>query len=175
MDGGRPFSFCETELGIALRDAFAWDDGVVILPKGNHTMNTAELLSHYSNIVGVAIALPITVATYYQALKARQEVRQAREGAPLSLNCLEFVSGDGACINLVPLDTLHSLPRQGDVVLLPGHGVGETVELLPGAYLVEKVEHIYAHVEGHGLHRLRKNNQMAEVLKGHGFSRAASG
>jgi len=26
-----------------------------------------------------------------------------------------------------------------------------------------------------GLYRLRKNYQMAEVLKGHGFSRAASG
>jgi hypothetical protein len=29
--------------------------------------------------------------------------------------------------------------------------------------------------ENAGLYRLRKNYQMAEVLKGHGFSRAASG
>jgi len=113
-------------------------------------MNTAELLSHYSNIVGFAIALPITVATYYQALKARQEAKQAREGAPHSLNCLEFVSGDGTCINLVPLETLHSLPKAGDVVLLPGHGVGEGIEFLPGAYLVESVEHIYTRTETKG-------------------------
>ena len=113
-------------------------------------MNTAELLSHYSNIVGFAIALPITVATYYQALKARQEAKQAREGAPHSLNCLEFVSGDGTCINLVPLETLHSLPKEGDVVLLPGHGMGEKVEFLPGAYLVERVEHIYTRIETKG-------------------------
>ena len=87
-------------------------------------MDLSGLVSRYSSIVGFAVALPMTIATYYQSFKARQEVRQAREGAPHSLNCLEFVSGDGSCINLVPLETLHSLPREGDVVLLPGHGVG---------------------------------------------------
>ena len=111
---------------------------------------TTELLSHYSNIIGFAIALPMTVATYYQSFKARQEAKQAREGNPHSLNCLEFVSGDGTCINLVPLETLHSLPKAGDVVLLPGQGVGEKVEFLPGAYLVETVEHIYTRVEEKG-------------------------
>lgn len=113
-------------------------------------MDWTALISHYSNIVGFAIALPITVATYYQALKARQEAKQARAGAPHSLNCLEFVSGDGTCINLVPLETLHSLPKAGDVVLLPGHGVGDAVEFLPGAYLVESVEHIYTRIEAKG-------------------------
>jgi hypothetical protein len=109
---------------------------------------TTELISHYSNIVGFAIALPMTVATYYQSFKARQEAKQAREGNPHSLNCLEFVSGDGSCINLVPLEQLHSLPKPGDVVLLPGHGVGS--QFLPGAYLVDTVEHIYTRVEAKG-------------------------
>jgi hypothetical protein len=108
-------------------------------------MDATGLASHYSNILGFAVALPITVATYYQAFKARQEARQARGAAPLSLNCLEFVSLDGSCINLVPLSTLHSLPKPGDVVLLPGHGITQNSEFLPGAYLVESVEHIYAH------------------------------
>jgi len=112
--------------------------------------DVTELISHYSNIVGFAIALPMTVATYYQAFKTRQEARQAREGLPHSLNCLEFVSGDGSCINLVPLEQLHSLPKPGDVVMLPGHGVGADVEFLPGAYLVEAVEHIYTRVERKG-------------------------
>ena len=50
---------------------------------------------------------------------------------------------NGICINLVPLETLHSLPKPGDVVLLPGHGVGGNGEFIPGAYLVETIEHIY--------------------------------
>jgi len=110
-------------------------------------MDWTALLSHYSNIVGFAIALPITVATYYQALKARQEAKQAREGAPHSLNCLEFVSGDGTCINLVPLETLHSLPKPGDIVLLPGDGVDGEARFAPGAYRIERIEHIYTPAE----------------------------
>jgi hypothetical protein len=57
------------------------------------------------------------------------------------------VAGDGNCINLVPLETLHSLPKPGDVVLLPGHGAGEESEFLPGAYRVETIEHIYTRVD----------------------------
>jgi hypothetical protein len=105
------------------------------------------VLSRYFEIIGFAIALPMTIAAYYQSFKARQEARQARDGAPHSLNCLEFVSGDGTCINLVPLGTLHSLPKSGDVVLLPGHGMDEKGEFLPGAYLVDSIEYIYAHVD----------------------------
>ena len=113
-------------------------------------IDTAALISRYSGIVGFAIALPMTIATYYQSFKARQEARQAREGAPHSIDCLEFVAGDGSCINLVPLDTLHSLPKPGDVVLLPGHGIGEDGEFLPGAYLVDTIEHIYTRIDGKG-------------------------
>ena len=89
------------------------------------------------------IGLPTMLGVYYQSWKARQEARAAREGTLESRNCLEFVNGSGSCINLVPLETLHSLPKPGDVVLLPGHGFGGKDEFVPGAYLVETIEHIY--------------------------------
>lgn len=73
-----------------------------------------------------------------------------REGMLQSRNCLEFIAGDGTCINLVPLETLHSLPREGDVLLLPGDGVHAGASFLPGAYLVESIEHIYTAVEYKG-------------------------
>ncbi len=99
------------------------------------------------DVLGVAIGLPAVLATYYEALKARQEARNEREGQLRSRNCLEFIADDGTCINLVPLETLHSLPRAGDVILLPGDGVRPGVEFPTGAYLVEGVEHIYTHYE----------------------------
>ena len=83
------------------------------------------------------------IAAYYQSWKARQEARLAREGAFLSNNCLEFVVEHGTCINLVPLETLHSLPKPGDVVLPPGDGMNEDSNLAPGAYRIERIEHIY--------------------------------
>jgi hypothetical protein len=113
-------------------------------------IDIGEFVSRYASFAGFMVALPMTVATYYQSFKARQEARLARETAVQSLNCLEFVAGDGSCINLVPLEFLHSLPKPGDVVMLPGHGVGGEAEFLPGAYLVETVEHIYSHVDGKG-------------------------
>jgi len=109
-----------------------------------------SLISRYTSITGFTIALPLTIATYYQSFKARQEARLARLGTVHSLNCLEFVTGDGRCVNLVPLDSLHSLPKEGDVVLLPGHGLGEDGEFVPGAYLVDKIEHIYTRVNAKG-------------------------
>ncbi len=108
-----------------------------------------SLISQYSSVVGFMIGLPVLAGTYYESLKARQEARRAREGL-YSLNCLEFVAGDGSCINLVPLVTLHSLPRAGDVILLPGDGKGIDGEFLAGAYLVEKVEHFYTRAEYKG-------------------------
>jgi hypothetical protein len=50
-------------------------------------------------------------------------------------------------VNLVPLETLHTLPKPGDVVLLPGHGVDDAGEFVPGAYVVERIEHIYTPVQ----------------------------
>jgi len=106
--------------------------------------------SPYVSVIGFVIALPTVVAAYYQSWKARQEARRALEGTLHSRDCLEFVSGDGTCINLVPLETLPTLPRAGDVILLPGHGNGIDGEFLTGAYLVEKVEHIYTRAEYKG-------------------------
>jgi len=83
------------------------------------------------------------IGAYYQSWKGRQEARLAREAALYSVDCLEFVVEDGTCINLVPLETLHSLPKPGDIVLLPGDGTFEEDALAPGAYRIERVEHVY--------------------------------
>ena len=40
--------------------------------------------------------------------------------------------------------------KVGDVVLLPGHGYCGDGEFLPGAYLVETIEHFYTRVEYKG-------------------------
>ena len=110
-------------------------------------MNTPLItLSYLANILGFVIALPITAAAWHQAISARREVRRSRDLVIHSENCLEFVSADGACINLIPLETLRALPRPGDVVLLPGTGIaaGSTGT---GAYRIERVEHIYTRVQ----------------------------
>ncbi len=106
-----------------------------------------SLIAQYASVVGFMIGLPVMAGAYYESFKARREARLAREGPLHSFNCVEFVAGDGSCINLVPLETLHSLPHAGDVILLPGNG---TNEFLAGAYLVEKVEHLYTRVEYKG-------------------------
>jgi hypothetical protein len=101
----------------------------------------------YTSLISFIIGMPTAIATYYQSWKTRQEARQEREGLLHSMNCLEFVNREGVCINLVPLETLHTLPRPGDVILLPGHGVGSGSSFPPGAYQVDRVEHIYTPVE----------------------------
>jgi hypothetical protein len=113
-------------------------------------LNLLIHLSPLATVLGFLIGLPTMIGTYYQSWKARKEANQAREGTLHALNCLEFVSGDGTCINLVPLETLHSLPKAGDVILLPGHGMGGEQEFLPGAFLVEGIEHIYSQVDRKG-------------------------
>jgi hypothetical protein len=100
-------------------------------------------LSPYTSLFSFIIGLPAMIAAWYQSWKARQEARLAREGALHSLNCLEFVVDDGTCINLVPLETLHTLPKPGDIVLLPGDGMGIESSLIPGAYRIDRIEHIY--------------------------------
>ncbi len=110
-------------------------------------IHIAPLGTFVATIIRCLIGLPTMAGAYYQSWKSRQEARAAREGTPHGANCLEFVAGDGNCINLVPLDTLHSLPKAGDVVLLPGLGVDQKGEFLPGAYLVETIEHIYTRVD----------------------------
>jgi hypothetical protein len=104
-------------------------------------------LSYLANVVGFLIGLPITAATWYQALRARQELRRSREVVIHSENCLEFLTAEGARINLIPLETLRTLPRPGDVVLLPGNGIAAAPQsLYTGAWRVERVEHIYTGV-----------------------------
>jgi hypothetical protein len=107
-------------------------------------------ITPYADMITFVVGLPTVLATYYQAFKTRQEARREREGSLHSQDCLEFVSLNGDCINLVPLETLHSLPRAGDVILLPSDGVREGTEYLPGAYLVDSVEHYYTRVEKRG-------------------------
>jgi hypothetical protein len=99
--------------------------------------------SPYTSLFGFIVGLPTMFAAYYQSWRARQEARFAREGVVHSLHCLEFVMEDGTCVNLVPLETLHSLPKPGDVVLLPGDGMGKDGGINPGAYRIDRVEHIY--------------------------------
>jgi len=105
-------------------------------------------LSHITavtSLIGFIIGLPTVIATYYQSFKGRQEAQEARNGLH-SANCLEFVSEAGDTINLVPLETLHTLPKPGDVVLLPGDGIGGDSRFIPGAYRIDRVEHIYTPV-----------------------------
>jgi hypothetical protein len=104
--------------------------------------------SPYTSLFSFVIGLPTMIAAYYQSWKARQEARMAREGALYSMNCLEFVDDEGTCVNLVPLETLHSLPKPGDVVLLPGDGESDGGGLATGAYRIERIEHIYTRPDG---------------------------
>lgn len=115
--------------------------------------NWLTFLSPFFSVAGFMIGLPTVIAAYYQSFKARQEANQEREGLLHARDCLEFVTGDGTCINLVPLETLHSLPRAGDVIMLPGDGVREDGDFLPSAYLVESIEHIYTPAEAVGCRR----------------------
>ena len=104
-------------------------------------------LDHFgsvASILGLLMVLPAVLAALYQAHKTRQEARQVREGTMHSRDCLEFIVRDGTTVNVVPLETLNWLPREGDVILLPGAGAGGRGELIPGAYLVESIEHYYA-------------------------------
>jgi hypothetical protein len=104
-------------------------------------------LDHFGSVaslLGLLIGLPAALAASYQAYRARLEAQQVREGWMHSRNCLEFVVKDGTTINVVPLETLNWLPREGDIILLPGDGAECGSGLVPGAYLVESIEHYYA-------------------------------
>jgi hypothetical protein len=105
--------------------------------------NIWEMYNRASNtmsMISFAVGLPILIATYYQAYRARQEARAALAPPILSENCIEFVLGDGSWVNLVPLQTLHSMPLPGSIVLLPGDRMGEGA----GVYRVDSLEYIYA-------------------------------
>jgi hypothetical protein len=99
-------------------------------------------ISTITSLVSFTLGFPTAIATYYQAWKTRQEAAQARAGLIYSKNCLEFVLDDGTTINLVSLETLHTLPRPGEIVLLPGSD-----EQGMSAYRVSRIEHIYSRLE----------------------------
>ena len=119
-------------------------------------MSTITSLSPYTSLIGFVLGFPTAVGAYYQSWKTRQESRLARQGLIFSDNCLEFVLDDGTSVNVIPLETLHSLPKPGDIVLLPGmeDGLDSTLhpELPHGAYRVNRIEHIYAPVQGRWAH-----------------------
>jgi hypothetical protein len=127
-------------------------------------------IARYSGLVSFVVGMPTTMLTYVQVMRTRRETREAREGLMYSHNCLEFVQEDGTFVNLVPLESLHSLPKEGDVVLLPGAASGA---LAYGAYRVTRVEHIYSpvgRVEGKkalaGQARLAKAVAHVELVTG---------
>ena len=120
-------------------------------------------LDHFgsiASILGLLIGIPTIVAAFYEAHKARQEARQVREGSMHSRDCLEFIVRNGTTVNIVPLETLSWLPREGDLILLPGEGLRSKSEWLPAAYLVESIEHFYAPAE----HK-RRRPQEARLTK----------
>jgi hypothetical protein len=104
-------------------------------------------VSPYTSFFGFIVGLPTLAATYYQSWKSRRESERARQGLIFSGNCLEFILEDGTSINLVPLETLHSLPKPGDIVLLPGSNDPVSGGVEHGAYSVRRIEHIYTRVE----------------------------
>ena len=118
-----------------------------------HAMPVVPTITPYTSLFGFIVGLPTLAATYYQAWKTRQESREARQGLLYSENCLDFILEDGTSINLVPLETLHSLPKPGDIVLLPGntHAAEQLVQQ-HCAYRINRIEHIYARVEGRYAH-----------------------
>ena len=124
----------------------------------------------YTSFFGFLVTVPTLAATYYQSWKNRRENHEARRRLAFSGNCLEFVLDDGTSINTVPLETLHSLPRSGDIVLLPSCQDAGLDDVQYGAYTVKRVEHIYTRTEGpkasKGVARLIKAVAHVDVISG---------
>jgi hypothetical protein len=104
-------------------------------------------ISPYTSVIAFLIGLPTLIGTYYQTWKAREESKHARQALVYSENCLEFLLEDGTTINVIPLGSLHSLPKTGDVVLLPGAGDSDDRYSQHAAYRVARIEYIYARIE----------------------------
>jgi hypothetical protein len=128
-------------------------------------------LAPYTSLVAFLIGLPTLIGTYYQTWKGRQESKLARQGLLYSANCLEFLLEDGTTINLVPFGTLHTMPRTGDVVLLPGVGDSNARYSQHAAYRVARLEYIYAPIQSRkaqsGYARLAKAVAHVEELTTH--------
>jgi hypothetical protein len=115
-------------------------------------MISVSTLSPYTSLFSFLVGLPTLIGTYYQSWKTRHEAKQAREGLSYSENCLEFLLEDGTTINLVPLETLHTLPKPGDIVFLPGNGHAGSDPIHHAAYKICRIEHIYVRVENRQAH-----------------------
>ena len=143
-------------------------------------MPTLLELSRYTGLVSFVIGMPTTIGTFIQVLRTRREAREAREGLVFSQNCLEFVTESGRVVNVVPLETLHSLPKPGDVLLLPG---GADLELMYQAYRVRRVEFVYSRVKERrdgkqtlpGQARLAKAVAHVEPVSGAGLGDGVAG
>ena len=110
-------------------------------------------ISPITSIISFVLGMPTAFGIYYQAWKARREAQLARQGYLFSANCLEFVLQNGDTVNVIPLESLHTLPKPGDVVLLPSNGLDNfapDTDALPGAYRVDRIEHIFARVDVRG-------------------------
>ncbi len=101
-------------------------------------------VSPYTSFFSFMLGIPTLIGTYYQAWRTRQEARAARQSAIFSKNCLEFVTAAGVTINLIALETLHTLPKPDDIVFLPGESFVGGSEATGGAYRIQRIEHIYA-------------------------------
>jgi hypothetical protein len=121
-----------------------------------------ERVSNVSGIISFGVGLPAILATYYQAYRARKEAQAALQPPILSENCVEFVLPDGTWINLVPLQSFHTLPAPGAVVLLPGDESGDG----GGVYKVESLEYIYAteRVDAQQPRQARLTKAVAQVI-----------
>jgi hypothetical protein len=119
-------------------------------------------LSPFTSLIGFVLGFPTLMGTYYQTWRARQEAALAREGLSYSQNCVEFTLEDGTLINLVALQALHSLPKPGDVVFLPGAEFGSDASNVAGAFRISRVEHIYSRIERSAHHPLQAH--LAKVV-----------
>src|SRR5260370_25951394 len=96
-------------------------------------------ISPITSIISFVLGMPTAFGIYYQAWKARREPQLARQGYLFSANCLAFVLQNGDTVNVIPLASLHTLPKPADVVLLPSNpldNLGLDTAALPRPYRV---------------------------------------
>jgi len=108
-----------------------------------------SLVAQYSSVVGFMIGLPMMAGAYYESWRVRQEARRERqEAAQPQLSGVRHrrrnLHQPGASGNSA---LAAARGRRADAA---GDGVREGGKFLPGAYLVESVEHIYTPVEYKG-------------------------
>jgi len=93
--------------------------------------------STFANTVTL-IGIPTLCVAYYKIWRQLKNLRMLKS---VSEDCLEFATPatPKCAINLVPLDGLACLPRQGEFVKLPGEGT----QYGSGLYRVESLEYVF--------------------------------